>query len=84
MVSLVAPNVALSSPRSACAIQARMDLGSISNWRPACATLRLFSVTSLMAYFLNSSDNKRRGIRLMRTTNKLIKYHQLARPKKRV
>ena len=84
MVSLVTPNVALSSPRSACAIQARMDLGSISNWRPAYATLRFCSVTSLMASFLNSSDNKRRGIRFMETPNKLIKYHQLALPKKRV
>ena len=76
--------MALSSPRSACAIQARMDLGSISNWRPAYAMLRFCSVTNLMAFLLNSSVNKRRGIRFMESPNKLIKYHQLARPQNRV
>lgn len=83
-VSLAAPSVDFSSKRSASAIHERMDLGSASNCRPAAATFICCSVTSLMASLLNSSVNKRRGIRFMETPNKLIKYHQLALTQYRV
>ena len=45
--------------------------------------LLFYSVTNLMASLLNASVNNRRGIRFMESPNKLIKYHQLARPKNR-
>lgn len=82
--SLDFPIVALGSPRQDCVIQKRMDLALTSNSQPAAIGLRGCLVISLMAYFLDSFVNKRRGIRFTETLNNLIKNDQLAIPQNRV
>ncbi len=72
-VSLVIPKLPLSSPALCNATQDLSDLGATSKLRLTSASVKFCSLNKRTASFLNSSVKIQRGIRFMKSPNKLIK-----------